>query len=128
MNTIIITNPEASFYIENIKDLMENSLKEEYELLPQTINFHFDPALIIAAPEAIYAIILIMKYGYDTIKSQLKKKALNNVTNINLIQIDDAQQTYKIETSANNVCIKINHKDNYTELSVKELNGKEKHM
>ena len=63
MTTIIITNSEASFYIDDIYDLMDTLLRQEYEILPQTVNFNFDPTLIVAAPEAIYAVILIIKYA-----------------------------------------------------------------
>lgn len=52
MTTIIITNSEASFYIDDIYDLMDTLLRQEYEILPQTVNFNFDPTLIVAAPKA----------------------------------------------------------------------------
>lgn len=121
MNTIIITNSEASFYIDQVYDLMDDSLKQEYEILPQTVNFNFDPNLIIAAPEAIYAMILIIKLGYDVIKKRLKDKSDASLSNITSIEVDNNQNTYNIKTNSNNVKIKIKHMDNYTELSVQEI-------
>lgn len=121
MNTIIITNSEASFYIDQVYDLMDDSLKQEYEILPQTVNFNFDPNLIIAAPEAIYAMILIIKLGYDVIKKILKDKSDASLSNITSIEVDNNQNTYNIKTNSNNVKIKIKHMDNYTELSVQEI-------
>lgn len=121
MNTIIITNSEASFYIDQIYDLMDDSLKQEYEILPQTVNFNFDPNLIIAAPEAIYAMILIIKLGYDVIKKRLKDKSDASLSNITSIEVDNNQNTYNIKTNSNNVKVKIKHTDNYTELSVQEI-------
>lgn len=38
------------------------------------------------------------------------------------IEIDDDANIYNIKTSANSVKIKIEHVDNYTELSVQEIN------
>ncbi len=122
MQTIIITNTEAAFYIDKVYNLMDDSVKQEYELLPQNINFNFDPALIIAAPEAIYAVILIIKYGYDTLKKKFENRKLNNLSNITSIEVNEKDSIYKIETTTNKISIKINHKDNFTELSIKEEN------
>ncbi|MEE0885241.1 MAG: hypothetical protein U0L59_08470 [Faecalimonas sp.] len=121
MNTIIITNNEASFYIEKIYDLMGDSLKQEYEILPQTVNFNFDPDLIVSAPEAIYAMILIIKLGYDVIKKKIKDKSDTGLCDITSIEVDNTQNIYNIKTNLNNVKIKIKHTDNCTELSVQEI-------
>lgn len=121
MTTIIITNSEASFYIDDIYDLMDTLLKQEYEILPQTVNFNFDPTLIVAAPEAIYAVILIIKYGYDVIKKRLKEKSDVNLSNITSIEVDKNTDGYNIKTNSNNVKIKIKEVDNYTELTVQEI-------
>lgn len=121
MNTIIITNSEASFYIDKIYALMDDSLKQEYEILPQTVNFNFDPNLIIAAPEAIYAMILITKLGYDVIKKKIKDKSEPGLCDITSIEVDNNQNIYNIKTSSNNVKIKIKHTGNCTELSVQEM-------
>ena len=118
MNTFILTNTEAAFYIEEINNLMDDSLKKEYEFLPQHINFNFDPALIIAAPEAIYATLLIIKFGYDTIRNQLKKGDLKNIPNIISVQIIEDKNTYRVETTSNNINIKLEHKNNITELGI----------
>lgn len=121
MTTIIITNSEASFYIDDIYDLMDTLLRQEYEILPQTVNFNFDPTLIVAAPEAIYAVILIIKYGYDVIKKRLKEKSDVNLSNITSIEVDKNTDGYNIKTNSNNVKIKIKEVDNYTELTVQEI-------
>ena len=121
MNTIIITNSEAAFYIDKIYALMDDSLKQEYEILPQTVNFNFDPNLIVAAPEAIYAIIQIIKLGYDAIKKKIKDKSDPGFCNITSIEVDNNQNIYNIKTNLNNVKIEIKHTDNATELSVQEI-------
>lgn len=123
MNTFILTNTEAAFYVEEINNLMEDSIKNEFEFLPQHVNFNFDPALIFAAPEAVYAVILIIKFGYDTISNQLKKRELKNIPNIISVQITDNQKIYRVETTSNSINIKLEQKNNTTELAIEEVNG-----
>lgn len=122
MNTIIITNNEATFYIDKVYDIMDDSLKQEYELLPQSVNFNFDPILILAAPEAIYAVILILKLGYDVVKNKLKNQNDPNLSNIISVEFNNEQNTYNIKTTSDNINIQIKQKDNLTELSIKEIN------
>lgn len=122
MNTIIITNNEAAFYIDKVYDIMDDSLKQEYELLPQRVNFNFDPILILAAPEAIYAVILILKLGYDVVKNKLKNQNDPNLSNITSVEFNNEQNTYNIKTTSDNINIQIKQKDNLTELSIKEIN------
>lgn len=123
MHTFILTNTEAAFYVEEINNLMEDSIKNEFEFLPQHVNFNFDPALIFAAPEAVYAVILIIKFGYDTISNQLKKRELKNIPNIISVQITDNQKIYRVETTSNSINIKLEQKNNTTELAIEEVNG-----
>lgn len=121
MDTIIITNTEASYYIEKVNNLLDDSLKEKYEILPQSINFNFDLKEIIGIPEALYATLLIIEYGYEKVRAIVASKRSKKLANVLSIEIgNEDKEVYNIKTNSNKLSVKINKEKEFIELTFEE--------
>jgi len=114
MKTILITNVEAQFYIEDIeKILQETNLEKKYEILPDKVNmFLADPMIVFGAVEATYALILIMEFGFKTVKKMVEEKKDRNLNKITNLKQDEKENNYSVEIDGKSVSIHVENKEN----------------
>ncbi|MBU3176297.1 hypothetical protein KPL47_07925 [Clostridium estertheticum] len=125
MKTIILENKESQYYIEKVEDLLAKvDLQDEYEILPEYVEFHFaDPMLIMGGVQAIAAGIVIIDYGYKAFKTLLKtnekRNGLDKIRNIK--KSNESPNNYVVDVDGNNIEISLQNSESAVKISIQNF-------
>ncbi|WP_144469714.1 hypothetical protein [Bacillus thuringiensis] len=96
MELIIIDNKELAGKIDDITDLLTIEQKENFRIIPKTIEYNFgNIQLWFEAIAAAYTVIQIIEKGVDIISSIAKRRDLKYKNNDKYYEVNKIEETNK---------------------------------
>ncbi|AQR93408.1 hypothetical protein CLSAP_07060 [Clostridium saccharoperbutylacetonicum] len=127
MKTVLLTNKEAQYYIEELDKMIENSeLENKYEILPESIELNFiEPNLIIGGVEALYAGIKIIEFGYQKVKKMIESKNVKEFEDKHIKSIEklnnDKKDEYIVNVDGENIEISLQNSVSAIKVNIKNF-------